>query len=101
MNTHPDRSSWFERDAVRCVLRLHVQPGARRSETVGLHGGRLKLRIAAPAIEGRANEALVAFLAAQLGVPRARIRVMQGLQGRLKRVEIDAPGVDPERLLPR
>jgi uncharacterized protein (TIGR00251 family) len=91
--------NWCSRTAAGYVLLVHAQPGAKRSEIVGLHGERLKIRIAAPAVEGRANEALVEFLAARLGIPRAKVRVAHGLQGRTKRIEIDDADADPAALL--
>ncbi len=91
--------NWYSRTTSGFVLAVHAQPGAKRSEVAGLRGDRLKIRIAAPAIEGRANDALVAFLAARLGVPRTKVRVTHGLQGRTKRVEIDDPAADPAALL--
>ena len=71
------------------MLDLHVQPGARRSEFAGEHGGRMKLRLAAPAVEGKANEALVEFLADHFGVPRRNVRIVSGLKSRQKRVIIE------------
>jgi hypothetical protein len=76
------------------VLALHCQPGARRSEAVGLHGERLKVRIAAPPVDGRANEALVAWLAATLGVPRSAITLLAGQSGREKLVEVKGVGME-------
>lgn len=70
------------------VLELHVQPGATRSEFAGKHGERLKVRLAAPAVENKANEALVAFLAQHYNVPRRNVRIVSGLRSRRKRVEI-------------
>ena len=70
------------------ILDLHVQPGASRSEFAGQHGERLKVRLAAPAVENKANEALIAFLAGHYGVPRRRVRILSGLRSRQKRVEI-------------
>jgi hypothetical protein len=70
------------------TLQLHVQPGAARTGWAGLHGGALKLRLAAPPLEGRANRALVAFLAAAAGVPRSAVRIEHGEHGRDKRVRI-------------
>jgi uncharacterized protein (TIGR00251 family) len=70
------------------ILELHVQPGAARSEFAGRHGSRLKLRLAARAVDGRANEALIAFLAAYYGVTKNRVRIVSGLKSRQKRVEI-------------
>lgn len=80
------------------MLDIRVQPGARRSEVAGLHAGRLKIRIAAPAIEGRANDALVAFLAEALGVPRQAVRVLKGGHSRDKAVAVGAAALDPQRL---
>jgi uncharacterized protein (TIGR00251 family) len=65
----------------------------------GLHGGRLKVRIAAPAVDGRANDALERYLAETLGVPRSAVRVVKGERSRDKIVAVDDPGVMPARLL--
>jgi uncharacterized protein (TIGR00251 family) len=71
------------------ILELHVQPGASRSEFAGQHGERIKVRLAARAIDGKANQALVEFLAAHYGVPRHRVRITAGLKSRRKRVLVD------------
>ena len=73
---------------MKVVLELHVQPGAKRSEFAGKHGERLKVRLAAPAHEGRANEALVEFLAGYYRVPKKNITIASGLRSRRKRVVI-------------
>jgi len=71
------------------ILELHVQPGAARSEFAGMHGERIKVRLAAPAHEGKANAALIEFLAGHYGVPRRNVRIAAGLKSRRKRVVID------------
>ena len=71
------------------ILDLHVQPGASRTEFAGRHGDRIKLRLAARAIDGRANEALIEFLAEHYGVPKSRVRIASGLKSRRKRVIIE------------
>lgn len=71
------------------ILELHVQPGAARSEFAGKHGERIKVRIAAPAVDDKANAALIEFLAAHYGVPRRSVRIVSGLRSRRKRVAID------------
>jgi uncharacterized protein (TIGR00251 family) len=71
------------------ILDVHVQPGARRSEFAGQHGERIKIRLAAPAVENKANEALIVFLAAHYGVPRRNVRIAAGLRSRQKRVVIE------------
>jgi uncharacterized protein (TIGR00251 family) len=71
------------------TLELHVQPGASRSEFAGRHGERIKIRLAARAVDGKANEALIEFLAAHYNVPRRCVRIVSGLKSRQKRVVID------------
>jgi uncharacterized protein (TIGR00251 family) len=71
------------------ILELHVQPGASRSEFAGEHGGRLKVRLAAPPVEGKANDALVEFLAGYFGVAKRNVRIAAGLKSRRKRVVIE------------
>jgi uncharacterized protein len=70
------------------ILELHVQPGAARTEFAGKHGERIKVRLAAPAHEGKANEALIEFLADYYGVPRRDVRIVSGFKSRRKRVTI-------------
>ena len=71
------------------ILELHVQPGASRSEFAGKHGERIKVRLAAPPQDGKANAALIEFLARHYGVPRRSVRITSGLKSRQKRVVID------------
>ena len=71
------------------MLELHVQPGAARSEFAGRHGERIKVRLAARAVDGKANEALVEFLAAHFGVAKHNVRIESGLKSRQKRVVVD------------
>jgi uncharacterized protein (TIGR00251 family) len=74
---------------VSCRLRLRIVPNAKRSEVVGPHGDAIKLKIAAPALEGRANEELVEFLAHKLGVPRRGVALVSGEKSRDKVVAIE------------
>jgi uncharacterized protein (TIGR00251 family) len=78
------------------VLRVHVQPGTGRSAVVGRHGDALKVRVAAPPVEGRANEALVRFLAATLGVKDDAVALVSGESSRAKRVRIS--GLEPDEV---
>ena len=83
-------STWYSYNAGgrRLTLNLHVQPGARRSEIVGLHGGALKVKIAAPAADNKANSELVGFLGEALGVSKSAVAIRHGATGRRKVVEI-------------
>ena len=78
----------------RSTIRLRVSPGARRSEVVGRHGEAWKVRVAAPAESGRANEAVVQLLAATLELPRRGVSIRSGLTARDKVVELE--GLDSE-----
>lgn len=73
--------------SVRLVV--HVQPRAKRTEIQGRHGDAIKIRLAAPPVDGAANEELVRFLADLLGVPRSRVTISGGLTARRKTVDID------------
>lgn len=79
------------------VLTFHVQPRAAATEIVGWHGDAIKVRVAAPPVDGAANEALMRFIADELDIPRSAVRVVSGDTSRRKRVSID--GVDGERVL--
>jgi len=70
------------------VLSLHIQPGAKKTEVAGEHGEALKIRLHAPPVDGKANDALVAFLAERLGVPKARVVLEAGQTSRSKRVRV-------------
>jgi uncharacterized protein (TIGR00251 family) len=66
-----------------------VLPGASRSEFAGRHGERIKVRLAAQALDGKANQALVEFLAEHYQVPKRNVHIASGLKSRQKRVVID------------
>lgn len=81
-------NDWIEQrdDAVR--IRIRVQPRASRTEVVGEHDGALRIRVAAPPVDGEANEALTRFLARRLNVARSRIRLVKGVGSRTKLIEV-------------
>jgi uncharacterized protein (TIGR00251 family) len=83
------------------TLQLHAQPGAKRTGIAGMHGTgadqRLKLRLAAPAVDGKANAALRAFLAEAFGVALRDVEFVRGETGRSKTVRIAAPSRRPDR----
>jgi len=81
---------WLRYDAAarRLSLTLHVQPNARQSETTGTHGGALKVKIAAPAMDNRANAELVEFLSETLAIQKSAITIRHGATSRRKLVEI-------------
>ena len=91
--------SWYHRTASGWLLDIHAQPGAKVSAVAGLHGEALKIRIAAPPVDGKANEALVEFIARQLGIAKRLVCVEKGVSSRDKRLSVAAPAIDPASLL--
>jgi uncharacterized protein (TIGR00251 family) len=75
-------------------LKLRVQPRASRTELAGLHGDEIRMRIAAPPVDGAANEALVRFLAERLGVARSAVRVTSGAGSKSKTVIVSGVSRD-------
>jgi uncharacterized protein (TIGR00251 family) len=74
---------------VSCRLRLRVVPNARRNEVVGTHGEAIKVKVAAPALDGRANEELIEFIADSLRVSRRGVRLVHGAKSCDKVLEVD------------
>lgn len=68
------------------VLSVHVQPKASASECVGFHGDAIKIRVAAPPVDGAANNELIRFLARELSIPATSVQIQSGASGRHKRV---------------
>jgi uncharacterized protein (TIGR00251 family) len=89
--------TWCREDGETLVLALHVQPGSRRTQVAGRHGDALKIRVAAPPVEGKANAELLRFLGAAFGVPARRIELVSGDSSRAKVVRITAPSRRPDR----
>lgn len=78
-------------------ISIYVQPRASQNEISGMHDGLVKIRLAAPPVDGAANAALIAFIAERLGLARSRVRVVAGLSARRKIVEVD--GIANEALI--
>jgi uncharacterized protein (TIGR00251 family) len=76
------------------LLPVHAQPGARRERIVGEHGGRLKVAVSQPAEKGRANAAIIEFLASALGVSRAQIAIRSGETSPRKLLQISGVTVE-------
>ena len=85
--------TWLVADELGVTLRLHIQPGAKKTEVAGLHGEALKIRLAAPPVDGKANACLIAFLADRLAVARSAVSLLSGDTSRAKRGHVS--GVEP------
>jgi uncharacterized protein (TIGR00251 family) len=88
--------AWRRDEGGALLLVVHVQPGAKRTEVAGLHDGALKLRLAAPPVDGKANAALRAFLADAFGVPLRSVSLVRGETSRDKLLRIAAPVRRPD-----
>jgi uncharacterized protein (TIGR00251 family) len=93
-------SDWLQIGQGRITLHLHVQPGAKATELAGLHGDALKIRLAAPPVDGKANAALIEFIAKRLSLAKLAITMKSGHHSRRKVLEVLNPPPDArERLL--
>jgi len=92
-------NAWYRKTKEGWLIAVHAQPGAKIGAVAGLHGESLKIRVAAPAVGGKANEALTAFVAGALGVPRRAVRIVKGISSREKLLLVADTGADPAGLL--
>jgi uncharacterized protein (TIGR00251 family) len=87
----------IQENAGGVVVAVRVQPRASKDEIAGEMAGTLKIRLQAPALEDRANEALVEFLARLLKTPKSAVRILSGERSRTKRIAIQ--GVTKQQVL--
>ena len=80
--------TWLAADGDGVILRLHVQPGAKKTELAGQHGEALKIRLAAPPVDGKANACLIEFIARRLGVAKSAVELLSGDTSRAKRLRV-------------
>lgn len=83
----------------RLILYCHLQPGAKHNQLCGLHNHRLKIQIQAPAVDGKANKALINFLAKVFSTAKSKIAIVQGTSHRSKTVSIAGIEQIPQVLL--
>lgn len=82
-------SAWYRLSGDgSALLTLHIQPGAKKTEVTGLHGDALKIRLSAPPVDGKANEALLRFVADTLDLPKSVVTLKSGQTSRRKVVEV-------------
>lgn len=92
-DTTPNTASWLQRstkDPALLQLTVHVQPGAKTTSCAGIHGDALKIRLAAPPVDGKANQALISWLSKTLGCPQNAIELIRGQTNRRKTLCISA-----------
>ena len=80
-------------------ISLHIQPGAKREAVAGLFGTSLKIALNAPPVDGKANAALLRFLAGKLGIPKRQIELCSGASSRDKRVFVSGLTIEQVKSL--
>lgn len=88
-------SVWYKRENDTVIANVYVQPSAKRTEIVGFYGDALKVRLASLPIDGRANDALLNFVAQLFDVPRRQVALIRGDKSRHKRVAITGSKIEP------
>jgi len=91
---------WYQWDGEDLLLAVHIQPRASADSLDGTHGERLKIRLTAPPVDGKANSHLIRFLARHFGVPRRQVHLLSGESSRAKRVRIERPRQLPAGIPP-
>ena len=91
--------NWLRETANGCTLAIRVQPGAKKTAMTGIYaeGEAIKVAVQAPPVEGKANEALIAYLAKLLGVQRSAISILHGELGRIKLIGLS--GVSSSKVM--
>lgn len=89
---------WYKQEAQKITLTLYVQPGAKRTERAGLHGEALKIRLNSPPVEGRANDALLKFIAQLFAVPLRQVVLIRGDKSRYKTLVVTDSKINPADL---
>jgi len=89
---------WYKREMDEVILNVYVQPGAKQTEVVGLHGNALKIRLNILPVDGRANEALIAYLASWLDVPVRQVSIKRVEKSRHKVMSIRGCHVNLDNL---
>ncbi len=91
-------NSFFRWQDETLILYCHIQPGASRDGIAGLHGERLKIRLQAPATEGKANKHLTKYLAKRFGVSDQDVVIASGISSRQKTIHITRPHKIPDEI---
>ena len=85
---------WLKEHEGGVIVEVVLQPRASRNEVAGIQGGRVKIKVTSPPVEGMANKKLCEFLADSLGIGKQRVQVIAGQTGRIKRVKISDVSMD-------
>lgn len=85
----PDCIAWLEQHTDHCLLQLRIHPGAKHTSVIGTLGARLKIAVQAPPVDGKANDALLRWLAKTLEVKGSAVTLVSGQASRDKRIRVE------------
>lgn len=91
-------SKLYQRENEAVIINVYVQPGAKRTEIVGLYGDSLKIRLTSLPIDGRANDALLNFIAHLFDVSLSQVEIIRGSKSRHKKVTVRGSKIDPSSI---
>lgn len=86
---------WYKQENGTVIVTVYVQPGAKRTEIVGIHGDALKIRLSSAPIDGRANDALLKYVAQLFDVPLRQVAMQRGGKSRYKKLAITGSKIEP------
>ena len=89
-------ADWFRWDGTALRLEIVVRPRADRDGIAGLRGGRLRVELKAPPVDGKANLRLIGWIAAEFGVTKRAVQLLRGEKGRMKSLRIESPARVPD-----
>lgn len=90
---------WYQVNDKELIIHVYVQPDAKKTEIQGFYANALKIRLNAPAIEGRANEELIKYLAQLFAVPTRQVVLLRGKQSKHKTLAINDSKLDPQLIM--
>ena len=88
-------SVWYRHQQDTVIINVYLQPSAKYTEMVGFYGDALKIRLSSPPIDGRANDALLNFVAKLFDVPRRQVALIRGGKSRHKKIAITGSKIEP------
>lgn len=91
-------ATWYRYNNGNLILNLYIQPGAKSNGVIGLHGDALKIKLASPPLDGKANKALLQFIATQFNIPGQKIKLIRGEKSRYKTIKLLECSTNPESI---
>lgn len=90
---------WYKKEGDAITLQVYVQPGAKSTEMAGFYDELPKIRLHSPPIDGRANDALIKYIAQCFNVPSRQVTLIRGEKSRRKTLQITGSAMNPEVLI--